>query len=247
MKILTFIALIFAGALVQAQTIIATTSPVPRMANAFPICNEGCTITAMPVGTVWQFGKDETKYGQTNTWLPQQTSTAAYPKLPFFVYYTDWPVNPTPETKELDVQQTSAPQTIVYTLPCSPSPCTNAPVTVIVPTLAATTPVTTPAVTNACSTNNVSCTNATNSDAAHIITPAGDVSLNPTETATLKSAIQALQAAQGQVVTAQAALQAVQQTIAINHGASASGPYQISTDFDTTIEQVPPVPTTSAQ
>src|SRR6185437_11252603 len=105
--------------------ITATTAPVARMANAFPICNEGCTITAMPVGTVWQFGKDETKYGQTNTWLPAQTSTATTPKLPFFVYYTDWPVNPTPETKEIDVQQTNSPQTIVYTNPCSPSPCTN--------------------------------------------------------------------------------------------------------------------------
>src|SRR6185312_14347672 len=190
-------------------------------------------------------GQDETQYGQTNTWLPPQTSTATTPKLPFFVYYTDFPVNPTPETKELDVQQTSAPQTIVYTVPCSPSPCTNAPITVIVPALAAT--VATPPPTNACSADNTSCTVATNSDVAHIITTAGDVALNPTETATLKAAIQALQYAQRQVTTAQAALQAVQQSIAGNHGAAAGGPYQINTDFSSTIEQVPPVPVTSAQ
>jgi len=240
--LLLSLTLIFAGALAQAQTITATTAPVARMANAYPICNEGCTITAMPVGTVWQFGKDETKYGQTNTWLPAQTSTATTPKLPFFVYYTDFPVNPTPETKELDVQQTSAPQTIVYTNPCSPSPCTNAPITVIVPALAAT-----PPPTNACSADNTSCTVATNSDAAHIITTAGDAALNPSETATLKAAIGELQHAQSEVAAAQANLQTVQKAIAANHGATAGGPYQISTDFDTTIEQVPPVPVTSAQ
>lgn len=141
MKILAAVLLATAtiGALAQAP-ITSTTTPVARMANAYPICGEGCTITAMPVGTVWQFGKDETKYGQVNTWLPPQTSTATTPTLPFFVYYTDWPVNPTPETKEIDVQQTSVPQTIVYTNPCSPSPCTPTAVTVVVPALAASTP-----------------------------------------------------------------------------------------------------------
>lgn len=225
---------IFAILLLAAPMFGQTITPVARMPHAYKLCTENDTIVSMPAGTVFQFGANEIPYGQTNTWLPPETSTTTYPKLPFLVTYTAWPVNPTPETKEIDVQQTSVAQTFQVKF-YGQSTVT----TVTVPAL--------PAATNDCSTDNTSCTIATNSDAAHIITTAGDVALNPTETATLKAAIQALQQAKNQVVTAQAALQTVQQAIAVSHGASATGPYQISTDFDTTIEQVPPVPVTSMQ
>lgn len=137
--------------------------------------------------------------------------------------------------KQVQVLETASSQTFTYA-------AGGSTVTVVVPALASSA-----VASKACSAGSSSCTNATTSDAASIITTTGSVSLNPTETATLKAAIMALQTAQAQVVTAQAALQAVQQAIAANHGASANGPYQINTDFNTTIEQVPPVPALAAQ
>jgi hypothetical protein len=199
------------------------------MPNAFPICNEGCIITGMRVGTVYQFGTNNTSVAGAMGWVPAQASVAS--TLPLNTVYTTFPFDPAPyQQKELAVQEQATSQVITYTAADG-----SQPASVTVPALALSAPAT-----NACSTNNASCTVGTNSDAAHIITTSGDAALNPTETATLKAAIQALQYAQRQVDAAQAALQTVQQTIAGNHGADATGPYQISTDFDTTIEQIPP-------
>jgi hypothetical protein len=91
--------------------------PVVQMANAVKICDEGCTIVSMPLGTIYQFGT-----GTGINWLPPATSTLSNPVLPLLVYYTSFPVGaPGPidpdsgVLKEFDVQQTSALQTIVFT------------------------------------------------------------------------------------------------------------------------------------
>jgi hypothetical protein len=107
-------------------------TPAVQMANAYKICNEGCTIIAMPPGTVYQFGT-----GSAATWLPSARSTSSSPLLPLLVYYTSFPVgapapiDPAPNVlKEFDVQQTTAAQTIVFTADGS-----TVPVTKIVPAL----------------------------------------------------------------------------------------------------------------
>lgn len=80
-------------------------------------------------------------------------------------------------------------------------------------------------------------TKATQSDSAQIISAGAPVSLSPEETATLKRAIEESQHARAVADAADAHLQAVQKTIAVNHTVTA--PYQIVTDFSTTIDQVP--------
>ncbi len=94
---------------------------------------------------------------------------------------------------------------------------------------------------NSCSTDNTACTKAFQSDSAQIITTTGNISLSVEETATLKHAIEEAQQAKAAAKAAIAQLQTVQQAIAANHSAPATGPYQIFTDFSTTIDQVPPV------
>jgi hypothetical protein len=108
------------------------TGPTVQMANAYKICDEGCTIVGMPVGTVYQFGA-----GAGATWLPAATSTSSSPALPLYVYYTSFPVgSPSPidpdygVVKQFDVRQTTQAQTIVYTASGN-----SAPVTVTVPAL----------------------------------------------------------------------------------------------------------------
>ena len=94
---------------------------VARMANAVTICGEGCTITTMPVATVYQFGT-----GTGTTWLPPATSTSSSPELPLYVSYTSFPVgvppfDPDPGfVKELDVQQSNAAFTVTWTTSGSP-------------------------------------------------------------------------------------------------------------------------------
>lgn len=78
-----------------------------QMPNAVKVCNEGCTITAMPVGTVYQFGTG-------STWVP---STSTVLKLPFLVSYTAFPFDPAPYVvKEFDVQQQAKAFTVTYTV-----------------------------------------------------------------------------------------------------------------------------------
>ena len=95
---------------------------VARMANAVTICGEGCTITTMPVATVYQFGT-----GTGTTWLPPATSTGSSPELPLYVSYTSFPVgvppfDPDPGfVKELDVQQSNAAFTVTWTMYGSPT------------------------------------------------------------------------------------------------------------------------------
>lgn len=79
-----------------------------------------------------------------------------------------------------------------------------------------------------------------NSDSAQIITAAGNTSLSPEEVVALKQAIQAAQHAATVAEAANAEFQSVRKKIAANHNAPAAGPYQIVTDFSTTIDQVPP-------
>jgi len=113
--------LLSAGALAQAP--VAPKPPVPQMANAFFICTEGCTITAMPIGTVYQFGT-------RGKFTPPVTTTAST-ALPLYAYYTVLGDPAEGLVKEFDVQQTTVPQTIVYTAQGS-----TTPVTVVVPALA---------------------------------------------------------------------------------------------------------------
>jgi hypothetical protein len=80
-------------------------------------------------------------------------------------------------------------------------------------------------------------TKATQSDSAQVITTAGSTSLSPEETATLKRAIEEAQHAHAVADAADAHLQDVQHNIAANHTIVA--PYQIVTDFSTTIEEIP--------
>lgn len=118
-----------------AQTVIPT-QPTARMANAYKVCDEGCTIVSMPVGTVYQFGTDNVSVPGTLGWEPSATSTADT-VLPLWANYTTLG-DPAPGVvKEFDVQETSQPQTIIYTTNGSP-----AQVSVTVPALVPTPPVT---------------------------------------------------------------------------------------------------------
>lgn len=91
------IILIFLAAV--SLTRIWAQAPVVKMANAVRVCNENAILTAMPVGTVYQFGTG-------TTWVPPATSTAATPKLSFTVAWTAFPFDPAKNIlKELDVQQ----------------------------------------------------------------------------------------------------------------------------------------------
>lgn len=85
-------------------------------------------------------------------------------------------------------------------------------------------------------------TKATSSDSAQLITSGGTTSLSPEETDTLKRAIQVAHQARAVAQVADEKLQDVQKTIAVNHAAPVDGPYQIVTDFSTTIDRVPPAP-----
>ena len=87
-----------------------TTAPVAQMPNAVKVCPEGCTITAMPVGTVYQFGI-------AKTWLAPATSTATSPKFPFSAYYTSFASDPAPGVlKEFDVQKQAKAFVVSYSL-----------------------------------------------------------------------------------------------------------------------------------
>src|SRR5258708_4984634 len=85
----------------------ATPAPVALMPNAVAVCQEGGTITSMPVGTVYQLGAGA---GSANT--PPIASTAATPKLPFVTSYSanSYPLDPAPNVlKTFYVQQTAVP------------------------------------------------------------------------------------------------------------------------------------------
>lgn len=85
-------------------------TPVAHMANAVKICAEGCSITSMPVGTMYQFGAGA-------AWVPAATSTAAVPKLPFYAYFTSFAFDPASGVlKEFDVQQQAKAFSVTYSL-----------------------------------------------------------------------------------------------------------------------------------
>lgn len=106
-------------------TALAQFTPVAQMPNAYKVCDEGCTITSVAPAAVLQFGTG-------NTWGP--TFSISTSQLPLLVSYQApntilSPADPAPGVvKEIDVQQTAAPQTVVYTL-------AGVPTTVTVPAL----------------------------------------------------------------------------------------------------------------
>lgn len=105
-----------------AAALAQTAPPVvlsPQMPHAVKICDEGCTVT-MPAGTVYQFGLGA-------NWMPPATATTAGSVYAYYTVLGDPSVG---LIKELDVQQTSQPQTITYTVDGS-----TTPVTVTVPAL----------------------------------------------------------------------------------------------------------------
>jgi hypothetical protein len=124
MKILRQILLFFFAAVIPsfAQTTAVVQTSVARMPNAVKVCAENASLTAMPVGTVYQFGTG-------TTWTPAATSTATVPKMPFLVTFTNFPFDPAPNVlKELDVQQ----QAKAYAVTCG-GVTTQIPALVVTP------------------------------------------------------------------------------------------------------------------
>ena len=143
----------------------AQTSPVAataRMANAFKLCNEGDTITSGPANFVAQVGV------VGSNWTPTVTVTS----LPLTLSWatnvppTGWAVDPDPGVvKEVDVQETAAPQTFVVT------PAAGTATTVVVPAISAVTPpVVTPPAVKTCPTTTPSPTGTVTVDAAGDVT-----------------------------------------------------------------------------
>lgn len=213
-------------------------TPLAYSQTWFKVANGGDTVTASQ-GMTFRYGMGVSTYAidtgghlagsaSAAAWSPSVTLTAdGVVAYSLFGNDPDFGVS-----KEVDILETSVAQTVTVT----PAGSTTA-LTVSVPAI--------PVTTNPCSADNTTCTMGTNSDSAQIITTSGNTSLNPTETATLKAAIQAVQQAHLAVQAAETNLQTVQKQIATNHNAVA--PYQITTDFSTTIEEVPPVTVTTAQ
>lgn len=103
-----YTALLYPLMLVFGSLPLSAQTPVALAPNMVNVCAEGGTITAMPVGTVYQFG-----IGKTYT--PAATSTATSPKVPFSTYYTTFPFDPAPGiVKAFWVQQ----QAKAYTVTC---------------------------------------------------------------------------------------------------------------------------------
>src|ERR1700754_2924869 len=95
--------------LLISVTAFAQTTPQKLMTNAYQLCVENTVITAMPVGTVYQFGAG-------TTFTTPATSTAASPKLPFTTNYKNFPFDPLPgQTKYFYVQQTAKVQVFTIT------------------------------------------------------------------------------------------------------------------------------------
>lgn len=122
-----------------------TSAPVPLMANAVAVCPEGSSVTAIPPGTVYQFGA-----GSGSTYTPPATVTATSPSVPFSTSYD--PTNPLypfdPDqyvVKTLFVQQRATAYTVscllagnsaptVFSIPALAPPAP--PINIIVPVAA---------------------------------------------------------------------------------------------------------------